>query len=218
MRDYDFSKADYAEDSIPGHLYYLRLKCDALAGMVSERFDDARVLDVGCATGEAEEILKGKMQLTGVDPAENFLRLARKRKTGGRFVRGDALSLPFQKDSFDVAFAFSVLHHMAKGREREKAVSEMARVVKKGGLVVIGEHNPNNPITRRIVAGTPMDEGVSLLPISEIEGLFRKAGLRFVEKKFVIFFPYFLSFLSPLEKALEKIPLGGNYVIAAQKP
>ncbi|MFH0922866.1 MAG: methyltransferase domain-containing protein [Candidatus Micrarchaeota archaeon] len=218
MREYDFSKADYAEDSIPGHLHYLRLKCDALASMVSARFDDASVLDVGCATGEAEELLKGKMRLTGVDPAENFLGVARKRKTGARFVRGDALSLPFQKNSFDAAFAFSVLHHLKPGKEREKAVSEMARVVRKGGLVIIGEHNPNNPLTRRIVAKTPMDAGVSLLSVSEVEELFTGAGLRTVEKKFVIFFPHFLSFLAPLEKAFETIPLGGNYVIAAQKP
>ena len=57
------------------------------------------------------------------------------------FVKGDAEELPFEDNSFDVVTCQTVLIHVANP---EKALSEMRRVVKKGGIVICAE--PNNLI------------------------------------------------------------------------
>jgi ubiquinone/menaquinone biosynthesis C-methylase UbiE len=53
-----------------------------------------------------------------------------------RVVKGQAEHLPFNNDSFDYVLAVTVLCFV---RDAERAVAEMARVLKPGGYLVIGE-------------------------------------------------------------------------------
>ena len=46
-------------------------------------------------------------------------------------------------------------------------VAELARVVRPGGLVVVFEHNPLNPLTRLVVSRVTFDDGVRLLRSGE---------------------------------------------------
>lgn len=65
-----------------------------------EQFGASRVLDLGCGTGTFACLLAGRgLEVTGVDPAEASLRVARrKREAGGvRWVCGDARSLPARR-------------------------------------------------------------------------------------------------------------------------
>lgn len=96
-----------------------------------------RWLDVGCGNGAFTERLLERVApaaVTGIDPAEAQLAFARER-LGARGVRiqaGDAMALPFADDSFDAAVMPLVIFFVP---EPARGVSELARVVRPGGLV-----------------------------------------------------------------------------------
>ncbi|MGH7684040.1 MAG: class I SAM-dependent methyltransferase, partial [Vulcanimicrobiaceae bacterium] len=92
------------------------------------------VLDVACGTGLASEpLLQRGMTVTGVDVSEPMLEKARARIPQGEFVRGEAESLPFDRGEFHAVVCAQAVHWM----DQEKAVAEMARVVRPGGRVAV---------------------------------------------------------------------------------
>ena len=96
-----------------------------------------RVLEVGCGRGLGMEILLalGAAQITGFDLDPKMVALAHKRlaKYGERarvFV-GDAEAIELPNESFDVVVEYGILHHVPNW---QKALSEIARVLKPGGM------------------------------------------------------------------------------------
>jgi ubiquinone/menaquinone biosynthesis C-methylase UbiE len=96
-----------------------------------------RWIDVGCGNGAFTEVLIGRASpaaVTGIDPSDGQISYARTRPGAAmaQFQVGDAQSLPFAADSFDAASMALVIAFVDDPR---KAVAEMARVVRPGGLV-----------------------------------------------------------------------------------
>lgn len=101
--------------------------------------DGAKVLDVGCGTGYFARLLAGGSEeaaVTGIDADDVFIGYARDKAAAEgldiSFVQGDALKLPFDDDSFDIAASHTFLTSMP---DPEGALSEMKRVVKPGGII-----------------------------------------------------------------------------------
>jgi SAM-dependent methyltransferase len=95
------------------------------------------VLDVGCGIGSLSFAIADAFpsaRVTGVDPSAAFVRQAQQRAHGDR-VRiqvGDAQALEFADAMFDKTVSQLVLNFVP---DREKAVREMMRVTRSGGLV-----------------------------------------------------------------------------------
>ena len=103
----------------------------------------AKVLDVGCGGGQnAIELLKRcpGIKLTGVDLSDPQIDRAigrsKKFKNRSRFIQGDALSLPFDDETFDVVYSIASIKHWP---DKNLGVAECIRVLKKGGKVFIIE-------------------------------------------------------------------------------
>ncbi len=106
-------------------------------------------LDVGCGVGHWGKLLASVMpecvRVTGVDREPQWVEqaTARARSSGvaDRFSYrlGEAEHLPFADNSFDLATCQTLLIHLPNP---ERAISEMLRVTKPGGLVAVAE--PNN--------------------------------------------------------------------------
>jgi ubiquinone/menaquinone biosynthesis C-methylase UbiE len=100
-----------------------------------------RVLDVGCGTGDQVFHYEQKGAIaTGVDQNPSMIELAEKnRKRRGfnhsTFRLASATELPFRDGYFDCASISLGLHEMERD-ERNRAVSEMKRVVKKEGVLM----------------------------------------------------------------------------------
>lgn len=97
-----------------------------------------RVLDAGCGTGA---LLKGLMEmcpqarLSGIDPVPEMLAIARAKLPEAVELRqAQAEQLPFGDESFDAVLSCSVLHYI---RQPAAAVTEMKRVLRRGGQLVI---------------------------------------------------------------------------------
>jgi ubiquinone/menaquinone biosynthesis C-methylase UbiE len=104
-----------------------------------------RVLDVGTGSGIVALTAAGAhpgLSLAGVDLSDGLLSVARSaaRSSGPaaaamRFVKSDAEILPFGNRSFDAVLSLFALLHFP---HPERALSEMYRVLRPGGRLVIG--------------------------------------------------------------------------------
>lgn len=103
-------------------------------------FRGQEVLVVGAGTGaEAVVLARRGARVRGLEPhpqAHRILQL----KAGNHhldpaaFVRGRAEAIPFPGDTFDFVFCYTVLEHV---QEVDRALDEMLRVCKPGGLVFL---------------------------------------------------------------------------------
>ena len=97
-----------------------------------------KILDVGCGNGRLLEILKDKkVNYTGVDVSEKLLEIAKKKYPQNEFLVANNLNLPFLDNNFDKVFSVAVLHTIPSEDLRKKAISELKRVLKPGGLLFI---------------------------------------------------------------------------------
>ncbi|MPZ57958.1 MAG: methyltransferase domain-containing protein [Rhizobiales bacterium] len=98
-----------------------------------------RWLDVGCGTGAVTQTILDcaeAAEVTGVDPSEGFVAVARSRTRDPRasFQIGDAQKLPLGDATADVAVSGLVLNFIP---DPAKAIAEMRRVVRPGGTVAL---------------------------------------------------------------------------------
>jgi hypothetical protein len=93
---------------------------------------------------------------------------------------------------------------------------ELARVTRQGGLVVVFEHNPVNPLTRLVVRRCAFDEGVVLVGRRSLGRLARAAGLAVEETRYILFFPWTRAPFPQLERRLGSLPAGAQYFLAAR--
>jgi ubiquinone/menaquinone biosynthesis C-methylase UbiE len=92
------------------------------------------ILDVGCGTGLASRpLIENAVRVTGVDVSAPMLAKARERYPSATWVEGSAEALPFEPGTFDAAISAQAFHHV----DRAKAIAEIVRVLKPGGLVAV---------------------------------------------------------------------------------
>ncbi|MCS7130823.1 MAG: methyltransferase domain-containing protein [Archaeoglobaceae archaeon] len=134
------------------------------------------VLEVGSGTGFTTLEIAKKVQperIFCVDLTLEQIKRA-KRKLKANFFLGDSENLPFKDKSFDSAISAGSIEYWPNPI---KGISEMVRVTKSGGKVVIlAPRKPKNLLIRKIA------EKLMLFPSTEqcIEW-FKKAGLKEIE-------------------------------------
>lgn len=133
---YDAFAATY-EDHRDGRSRYHDLLDDLEVELAARYVRGREVLEVGCGTGLVlRRLATIASRAAGVDLSPGMLSRARAR--GLDVVEGSATSLPFPDASFDVAVSFKTLAHVP---DLPRALAEMARVVRPGGVVVAELYN-----------------------------------------------------------------------------
>lgn len=168
------------------------------------------LLDVGCGVGNYHPLLRSRVRsLTGVDPSAECIAEAQAKNPDVTYqVTGDIL--PFDDASFDVTYAICVMHHVPQERWRLFA-SEVARVTRPGGIVLIFEHNPYNPLTRRAVSDCPFDKDAVLLTKAKTTKYLTEAGLKDVGGRYILTIPSIDGLARTVDDALGWMPLGAQY-------
>lgn len=111
---------------------------DSLAEEISQK--GKSILDVCCGTGDLTVMLSKKdvlNEITGLDFSQNMLSVAKNRVEKNdvknvKLVQGNAMELPFEDNCFDCAVISFGLRNVA---DYSKVISEMTRVIKKGGWI-----------------------------------------------------------------------------------
>lgn len=151
----------------------------------------ARWLDVGSGTGALSATILAAAEpaaVTGIDPSEPFVALARSSTAGAEFVVADARELPFADGAFDAVVSGLVLNFVP---EPERAAAEMARVAASGGTVAayVWDYAGEMQLMRYFwdaaaeldPAARELDEGLRFR--LSLEALWRDAGLTAVEAR-----------------------------------
>lgn len=200
------------DESLPPHVveHYLAKR----ARFVSDHCPLGRGLDVGCGTGLlAARLARTGYEMVGVDPSAEMLRKLRARAPEVEAVTASGTSLPFADHSFDLVLSVAVMHHIANAADVRATLSEMVRVARPGGRILVWDHNPRNPYWGRLMARVPQDTGEErLIGESELAGGLRGAGADPVLVAQLGLVPDFvpprlLPLAAAAERAVERTPL-----------
>ena len=96
-----------------------------------------KILDLACGTGVLEDyITKGDCEVVGLDVTERMIRIGkekRRRAEANSLVVGDAESIPFGDESFDVVLSC----YLPKYCRTDRMADEIQRVLKPGGRLLL---------------------------------------------------------------------------------
>lgn len=111
----------------------------AVLSQSSSRFKPASVLDIGCGSGrllrKAHDAWP-EAQLSGVDPAQGMLDVARQLTPAARFYKGSGEALPLEDAAVDLAMSTISFHHW---QDQAAGVREVARVLRPGGYFLLAD-------------------------------------------------------------------------------
>ena len=107
------------------------------------------ILDIAAGPGSSSEpLFKAGADVTSLDFSEGMLEQGRKARPYLKFVKGDAMNLPFGDNTFDLT---TISFGLRNTYEYKKALSEALRVTKVGGRMVIVEFSTPTFAPFRIV-------------------------------------------------------------------
>jgi SAM-dependent methyltransferase len=155
-----------------------------------------RWLDVGCGTGSFTElILEGgtPSAISAIDPSEDQIAFAKSKSSANQidYRKGDAMSLPFGHEEFDVAVLALVIQYIP---DPSKGMREITRVVKTGGTVAAyvwpgpAEGHPYRALTdamRSIGAADAGRPGNRMRTTEALVDLFASSGLEDIESRII---------------------------------
>jgi SAM-dependent methyltransferase len=179
-----------------------------------------RILDFGAGVGNSVPFFAKYLphaQLTCADVSARSLEVASERFPHlADYQVIDSSVLPFPESGFDLVFTACVFHHIPEAAH-EGLLREIHRVLRPGGLFVIFEHNPRNPLTVRAVNQCPLDENAVLIEEGALRASLGAVGFVAIRSAYRVFFPRILRALRVVEPLLAWLPLGAQYSVAARK-
>jgi phosphatidylethanolamine/phosphatidyl-N-methylethanolamine N-methyltransferase len=141
-----------------------------------------RVLEVGVGTGINAALYPRDCHVTGIDFSASMLekareRVSRKRLPHVRLMEMDAAALKFADQSFDIVYAPYLVNCVS---DPVKVVSEMRRVCKPGGKIVILNHfRSASPLWSRLDrALSPLTVHIGFKSDLDLPGFLAQTGLR----------------------------------------
>lgn len=222
MEQFDQFSEDY-KDMLDQHVsvsgesseYFTEYKARYVAKLVSN-IAPAKLLDFGCGVGLLSSFLKKYLPnctLHGYDVSSASIDMVDE----GLLAQGlFATDISRLANDYDLIVASNVLHHIDP-RNRQDTIMGLRDRLTPGGKIIVFEHNPANPLTRKVVDSCPFDEGVVLLPPKETITYISKAKLRVKRRDYIVFFPRTLALFRPLEPLISWCPLGAQYALVGEK-
>jgi ubiquinone/menaquinone biosynthesis C-methylase UbiE len=193
---------------------FTRAKAEDLVRTVASHFDSPRrlnLLDVGCGIGNYHPFLIPVVgSVSGADVSSACIAKARERNPTVSYSAYDGDRLPYPDQQFDVSFCICVIHHVPPDRWQRFA-SEMHRVTRPGGLIVVYEHNPRHPLTRKVVSDCEFDRDAVLLTMAQTRDLLTKAGCSDVTTNSILTLPPVGGFIEKLDRLFASLPFGSQY-------
>lgn len=178
-----------------------------------------KILDFGCGVGNSSLYLSKyfpNAEILGIDVSLKSIEMAKSKNIpNGHFDIYDGKRLEYEKESFDTVFISNVFHHIEHEQHIE-ILKEIQMILKRDGVVFFFEHNTLNPVTQKIVNDCIFDKDAKLLNFLYTKKIFKKVGL--INKiNFILFIPPKFKKLLFLEKYLDWLPLGGQYICIGKK-
>ena len=226
--EFDMVAGAYAQEhqesiSISGELpdFFAEYKVvDAKKIAVLNGLDVSAVLDFGSGIGNSLPYFRmhfPQARLLGADVSRRSIEIAQTRFPGiAEYALIENDNLPLADDSFDLAFAACVFHHIDRS-EHGHWLNELHRTTRRGGRLILFEHNPYNPFTLAAVRKCSFDQNAVLIAPRILAKAVTAAGWDNAAIDYRLFFTGIVRFARPIEELLTWLPLGAQYRILAQK-
>ena len=161
----DRAKQQYGEPS-PLPDPKIDRKFERICALVRAQLPCEAFLDAGCGDGRYLAALAPELpaRRAGVDISERILETARQRVEAD-YRRANLEDLPFADAAFDLVLCSQVIEHVL---DADRAVSELARVLRPGGALVISTDNARNYVKR--VLNAPRTAAVAALRLRGARG------------------------------------------------
>jgi SAM-dependent methyltransferase len=199
--------------------YFAETRMHWLAQLLQQRgVAVQKAMDFGCGTGISIPLLLGMLgaeHVIGVDTSEASLNVARRTLTN----LGIQLETPetfVPKGLLDLVFCNGVFHHIEPA-QRSESIDYVHASLRDGGLFAFWENNPWNPIVNYSMKHGEVDRNAVPIPPPEAHRLLAAGRFRVLRTDYLFFFPSYLPGLRLLEKYLFRLPIGGQYLVLAQK-
>lgn len=122
-------------DAIAPHFSSTRFaKWPKVAAFLNSLAAGSVIFDAGCGNGKYLGLNPNCFYI-GCDISSPLIQICAER--GHEVMVADAVNLPYRSEFGDAAISIAVLHHLSTENRRRKAIEELIRVVRKGGLVLI---------------------------------------------------------------------------------
>ena len=138
-------------------------------------------------------------RVLGIDVAAGLVARAKSRALApkAQYIVTDARRIAFTSGSIDVVFSNSTLDHFASQAELDQALSELVRILRPGGTLIVTLDNSRNPLywLLRLLARSdrfPFPLGVTI-PLSDLVGKLERGGLEVFGTDYLIHNPRMLS-------------------------
>ena len=163
-----------------------------------------KILDIGCGHGLIHSyLIKNKYEIIGVEIANEVIPIAQQNNPLVKYLPYNGTDLPFADNSFDVTLAICVMHHVPPAQWLD-FTNEMNRVLRPGGIAIIFEHNPVNPLTQYVVRRSPIDSDATLLSATKASQLLRLSNFQRVNKSYIFLTPFVHNFYKALERKVSQ--------------
>lgn len=175
-----------------------------------------RILDFGCGVGRSLVFLQRyfpNAQISGYDPSTISLAEARLRAPSASLF-SDPPTLATA--TFDAILVANVLHHISH-EQRLPAMALCAGALAPGGSLFVFEHNPHNPVTRRVFERCPFDDGATMLPRKEVIALGVNAGMKVKRRAYTLFLPSAKRGWLRAQRLLSWLPAGAQYYVQFER-
>ncbi|MGH2956958.1 MAG: class I SAM-dependent methyltransferase [Solirubrobacterales bacterium] len=166
-------------------------------------------------------------QIVGIDIADSIVGPVRRQHPGLEAIRADLRALPFEDSRFDAIVSNSTLDHFDDVSGVRSALSEVARVTRPGGRVIVTLDNPLNPMiavrnrlperpARRLRGGFPYETGWTCGP-RRLRTLLAEAGLQVRELTAILHAPRALVAALPLPRSERERRRAIGALVAAER-
>ncbi len=206
--------------------YFVNGRVTMLAGLLAEfhLHPPRHILDFGCGVGNATQALLSEFEnarVTGVDCSSESIAIAARKHSSlpshSHRLNWATTTEQLEPMSIDLTYTSGVFHHI-EPRQRQDELSRILLSLRPGGTLALFENNPWNPGTRWIMSRIPFDRDAICLSPIETQRRVQAAGFNFLATRYLFFFPRMLSSLRYFERPLDRLPLGAQYVVFAQRP
>ncbi|PLX13572.1 MAG: ubiquinone biosynthesis protein UbiE [Marinilabiliales bacterium] len=107
-----------------------------LIGKILKNAKSDEMLELGCGTGHWTEFFEEiGYNITALDISVPMLEIAKKKDLMAKFIHGNSEQLPFEDQTFNIVASITMIEFVSN---QEKVIHEMFRVLKPGGLLVLG--------------------------------------------------------------------------------
>ncbi|MBN2094128.1 MAG: class I SAM-dependent methyltransferase [Candidatus Zambryskibacteria bacterium] len=210
-----------------GHSFYFRLKrrTSEILRLMNKYYNNPqKILDIGAADGSMLDDIKEKypvIECIGLEQSREFIKANKNKNI--RIIQGDAHSLPFQSDTFDVIIAAAIIEHVTRP---EKMLEEAHRVLKRGGIFIVTSPNPFFDKVGRVIGWVMRDRFLKgekhniMFNLEKLKKSFKEANFEIIQADKFMFSPMGVPGELRIERIIKSLGLSFlllNQIIVGKK-